>query len=178
MCSPQAFMVVMAIASTASTIYQQQQQAEMAKEQERQATEAAMRQQALEEEQLAQSMKEATAKAKTDKFSVAREAAKNRGEIMAGASEAGAFGNLALRELSENLMQEGYDTSIIDYNLRQTAKNADLRRKASELNAQNTIDANKAPKVNQFLNGLQIATSAANGAMQGYNMGKSVQGVH
>ncbi len=176
MCHPGAMMVGMAIASAATTIQQQKAAADAAKEQEKMATQHAMQTRALQEQQLAQELKEAQAKAKTDKFDVSREAAVNRGKIMAAASEGGAFGNLTLRELSENMMNEGYDTSLIDYNLRQTSKNADLKRKAHDLNAETTIQANKAPKRNGMLDGLQIGTSALNGAMSGYGMGKSVQG--
>lgn len=177
MCNPIAAMVGMALVSAGTQYMQQREAAKAAQERERQAMEAAMAQRRLEEEQLQQNLKEARSKADTDKFSVAREAAKQRGTIMAASSEAGAFGNVLLAQLAESMMQEGYDKSIIDYNYRQTLENADLRRKAYDLNAQNTINANKAPKTSGLLSGLQIGASAFEGAMSGYNMYQSVKGL-
>jgi len=177
MCNPIAAMVGMALVSAGTQYMQQREAAKAAADRERQAMEAAMAQRRLEEEQLQQNLKEARSKAETDKFSVAREGAKNRGTIMAASSEAGAFGNVLLSELAESMMNQGYDQSIIDYNYRQTVENADLRRKAYDLNAQNTINANKAPKTSGLLSGLQIGASAFEGAMSGYNMYQSVKGL-
>ena len=177
MCNPIAAMIGMALVSAGTQYMQQKEAAEAAAERERQAMEAAMAQRRLEEEQLQQNLKEARSKAETDKFSVAREATKQRGTIMAASSEAGAFGNVLLAQLAESMMHEGYDQSIIDYNYRQTLENTDLRRKAYDLNMQNTINANKAPKTSGLLSGLQIGASAFEGAMSGYNMYQSVKGL-
>lgn len=176
MCNPAAMMVAMAVASAGSQMMQQKEMKEAAQERERMATEAAMQQRTLEEKQLQQTLAEAKAGSETDKLKVAREAAKNRGAIRAGAAEAGAFGNLELAELQENMMNEGMDKGLIDYNYRNTLKNADLRGKAADLNMTNTIRANKAPKTNGLLSALQIGAAGAKGAAQGYSMGTSMEG--
>ncbi len=183
-----AFMALMSVASAGSAYLQQrqaenqaEQQAQIAQERAQEAAAAATATNSLEQEQIVQGLTEERATAQTDKFSVAREAAKNRGFIRASASEAGAFGNLLFSQLQENMANEGYDKSVIDYNYRSAVKNADLKARASDLNMENTIRAYDVDTVDTgqsgLLSGLQIGTAAISGASSGYQMGTTLKGL-
>jgi len=175
MCNPAAFFMGMAMAG--GQLLKAEQQRDIAQERQAQAYEAAVAQRNLQEKQIAQTLSEAQAQAKLDKLAISREASKQRGQIAASASEAGVFGNALLSQLAESMVQESENEGVIDFNYANTVNRARLQGEAFDLNAMNTINANKAPRTNPFLTGLQIGTSALRGGMEGYKMGTDLEDI-
>lgn len=161
-----------ALISAASAWYQSEEQADYAEEQEERARQKAQQAEQLELERIGQMEREQKQVAKQSQMERARQAAKERGAIRASASEAGAFGNVLLRDLAVSMTDEAYDQGVIKENLEnQLAQNA-IQRKGAHMNADNHY---RAPDRSPWLTGLNIGGSAMQGAVAGADFQSSIE---
>ena len=177
MCAPAAPMIAMMVISAASMAVQQYQSAKARDA----AQEAAARQAKLAKEAEANQLKalEEQMEQESDKTELAkldrqRQALRERGKIRVAASEAGAFGNVTLKELSASMVGEGYDKGIMDYNLRAKADQASRRAEAIGINTKRDIANQRASvplSTPTWMQGLNIGLAGAKGAVQGASMG-------
>ena len=177
MCGPAAPMIAMMVIAAASAAVQQYQSnkardaaADAAAKQEKLALEAEQNQlKALEEQ-----MEQESDKTELAKLDRQRPALRERGKIRVAASEAGAFGNATLKELSASMVGEGYDKGILDYNLRAKADQASRRAEAIGINTKRDIANQRASvplSTPTWMQGLNIGLAGAKGAVQGASMG-------
>jgi len=177
MCFAAAPMIAMMVISAASMAVQQYQSSkardaaqDAARKQETLAREAEQNQlKALEEQ-----MEQESDKTELAKLDRKRQALRERGKIRVAASEAGAFGNATIKELSASVIGEGYDKGILDYNLRAKSDQATRRAEAIGINTRRDI-ANQRASVPMstptWMQGLNIGLAGAQGAVQGMSMG-------
>lgn len=173
MCGPAAPMVAMMVISAASTAVQQYQSAkardaakEAADKQAKLAREAEANQLKALEEQMEQE-KDATELQKLDRE---RQALRERAKIRVAAAEAGAFGNVTLREMAVSELQEDRDKGILEYNLE--AKQKQAARKAEQIGINTRANIARAQaSVPQgtpaWMTGLNIGLAGASGAVSG-----------
>ena len=176
MCHPAAAMVAMMVISAASVAVQQYQSgkardaaADAAATQEKLAREAEENQLKALEEQMEQES-DATELAKLDRK---RQAMRERAKIRVAASEAGAFGNVQLKQLSASAVGEGYDIGILDYNLRAKAEQASRRAKGIGISTRAQIARGKASiplSTPTWMQGLNIGLAGGKGYMSGAAM--------
>jgi len=177
MCFAAAPMVAMMVISAASMAVQQYQSGkardaakDAAETQEKLAREAEANQLKALEEQMEQET-DATEIAKLDRK---RQAMRERAKIRVAASEAGAFGNVTMKELSASMVGEGYDKGIMDYNLRAKGKQAERRAEAIGISTRAGIARQRAAvplATPTWMQGLNIGLAGASGAMRGASIG-------
>jgi Mrp family chromosome partitioning ATPase len=108
-----------------------------------------------------------------------RQALRERAKIRVAASESGAFGNSTLKELSASHVGEGYDTGIMDYNLRAKKEQAARRAEAIGINTKRDIANAKASiplSTPTWMQGLNIGLAGGKGYMMGAGGGAAGAG--
>jgi hypothetical protein len=153
MCTVAAIPMALTAISTAYGIYQGNQQAEAGAAAAQMAADADM---AL----LGERNKQINANASLETLERQRQAAREQARIRTAAGEAGALGNSTLRMLNNSMLQQGYDTGIIDTN-RENAINQ-TAAEAEGVNAQFQSRHNEAMSnyTNPLMAGLQIGVGA------------------
>lgn len=80
-------------------------------------------------ELLDQEWTEITSEASLDTFERKRQALKEQAQIRVSQGESGIFGNTALKELANSVMQQSWDTGIIGWNLKNKGKQQEAKIK-------------------------------------------------
>lgn len=96
-----------------------------------------------------------------DMFERKRQAMKEAATIRVSQGESGIFGNTALKEVANSIMQEGFDNSIMQYNLKNQGKQKGAEARA--ILATETSRTNEALStvVNRFLTGSAMNPAVA-----------------
>jgi hypothetical protein len=109
---------------------------------------------------IGQQWTELTGAAKTDQFERKRQALKEQAQIRVSQGESGIFGNTALKELSNSVVQKSWDSGIIGWNLTNKGK----QQESSIKKIKSTADS----RVNESLSGVQRSLAGSmNGAVTG-----------
>lgn len=161
---PMVAMMVIAAASTAVQQYQSNKQRgaaqDAADKQEKLAKEAEENQL----EALDAQMEQVQDQGELQKMDRQRQALRERAKIRVAASESGAFGQSTLKELSASQIGEGFDTGIIDYNVRAQAGQIGRQREGIKTSTKAGI-ANVRASVPQgtpaWMSGLNIGLAGA-----------------
>lgn len=114
-------------------------------------------------ELIGQQWAELTGAAKMDMFERKRQGLKEQAQIRVSQGESGIFGNTALKELGNSVMQESWDSGIVGWNLTNKGKQQDVSIKK----VKSTADS----RVNESLSGVQRSLA---GSMNGAAAGLSI----
>lgn len=165
----------MALASTALNIYTQTQQDDAAQDQADALKDQALEAKNLDMEALGAKELEIEDQASLDIKEREKQQVRDAAEIRVAQSESGAFGNSALMQLSNSMMQSGLDTSIIRKNAGNAKDQVGRDRKRVEAQYKARISNAEAMEPNSMMSGLKIASTALSGASSAYS---SYQGLN
>lgn len=116
---------------------------------------------ALDTELLEAQWKQHSSKAELDIFERKRQAMKEGAQIRVSQGESGIFGNSALKELANSIMQSSWDTGIMDFNLKNEGKQAKVEAKKIKATAMSRTNEALSGVVNRYLTGTAMNPAVA-----------------
>jgi hypothetical protein len=128
-------------------------------------------------EQLRRQREQVTEQANLEKMEARRQALRKQGKLRAAFGEANVLGNSTLRQLHDAMMQAEYDIGLIESNRQRAIKGAQYEKQMVQETAKSRMKLAEASTIGPLQGSFKIGTSAAQGAMSGYQMGGQLKGV-
>lgn len=163
-------MGVMAAMSIGSTVMQMSNANYLAKAEGQAATEAATADYAA----LTQREQQIDTQATTEKLERQRQGMRERALLRVTAGEAGIGGITPIREQANSLLQESYDTGILEYNRENRIDQTEVEKQKVYADAKGRMNVARSKTQGGFMAGLQIGAAGLSGAASGLQFGNTL----